>query len=411
VRGVSPQQLDILSLAQAHNQYNTPQHTLQPPTAQSTPFVVGGSKIAASPSNTDLLSPVSNVSVYATPSATSPVVDPQTGFPAGSSKSTLAAVTREEAMSFKRPESPVPQVKIKPHEEAWIPLPECKEVLDNMAATPGTFYPDRQQLTCPGVCVGSDQGDPVRDLVAKYQGENEASKRHSLAADSVTTDVRGLQQLISSGNYRAALNLTAQLLTMYGQGKGKAGQLSKHSQSSLQIWLTRLSLLVKLKLFTIAETEAEPFGDLEKPDLFLQYYPEMYGGRQGSLAPWRMRLLLAQIPGFCGKCTESVDRLFRLLARVRKMIWNLKSGLAVDGSVILDSEKNNDTQEALECWSEHERQVLYALVNCCLTGKDYESAVKCLDILKKVEKEEREASLFSAYGRLYLQGKETLQLL
>lgn len=34
---------------------------------------------------------------------------------------------------------------------------------------PGTFYPDRQQLTCPGVCVGSDQGDPVRDLVAKYQ--------------------------------------------------------------------------------------------------------------------------------------------------------------------------------------------------------------------------------------------------
>ena len=108
---------------------------------------------------------------------------------------------------------------------------------------------------------------------------------------------------------------------MYGQGKGKAGQLSKHSQSSLQIWLTRLSLLVKLKLFTIAETEAEPFGDLEKPDLFLQYYPEMYGGRQGSLAPWRMRLLLAQIPGFCGKCIESVDRLFRLLARVRKMIW------------------------------------------------------------------------------------------
>ena len=108
---------------------------------------------------------------------------------------------------------------------------------------------------------------------------------------------------------------------MYGQGKGKAGQLSKHSQSSLQIWLTRLSLLVKLKLFTIAETEAEPFGDLEKPDLFLQYYPEMYGGRQGSLAPWRMRLLLAQIPGFCGKCTESVDRLFRLLACVRKMIW------------------------------------------------------------------------------------------
>ena len=33
----------------------------------------------------------------------------------------------------------------------------------------GTYYPAKEQLTCPGVCVGSDQGDPVRDLVAKYQ--------------------------------------------------------------------------------------------------------------------------------------------------------------------------------------------------------------------------------------------------
>ena len=66
------------------------------------------------------------------------------------------------------------------------------------------------------------------------QGENEACKRHTLAADGVTTDTRGLQQLIAAGNYRAAVNLTAQLLEMYGQGKGKAGQLSKHSTTSLQ---------------------------------------------------------------------------------------------------------------------------------------------------------------------------------
>ncbi len=31
-----------------------------------------------------------------------------------------------------------------------------------------------------------------------------------------------------------------------------------------------------------------------RPDVFLQYYPEMYGGRRGSLAPWRMRLIIAQ---------------------------------------------------------------------------------------------------------------------
>ena len=61
-----------------------------------------------------------------------------------------------------------------------------------------------------------------------------------------------------------------------------------------QIWFTRLGLLVKLKLFNIAETEAEHFGELDKPDLFYQYYPELYQGRRGSLASWSMRLLLAQ---------------------------------------------------------------------------------------------------------------------
>jgi len=389
-RGMSPQQLDILSLAQSHH----------PNQLTSTPSSTVTAAGAAASTNTDMLSPESNKSVYATPAATTPSIDPHTGFP--KSSSSLKVTESGSNLPFKRPESPAQQVKIKSFAEAWIPTPECKEVLDNMVATPGTYYPTKEQLTCPGVCVGSDQGDPVRDLVAKYQGENEASKRHSLAADSVTTDVRGLQQLISSGNYRAALNLTAQLLAMYGQGKGKAGQVSKHSQSSLQIWLTRLSLLVKLKLFTIAEAEAQYFGDLEKPDVFLQYYPELYGGRTGSLAPWRLRLLLAQIPGFCGKSSESVNRLFHLLQCVGTILKNINIGLAPDGSVLLQSDQNT-VKESLQCWQERECQVLYALVNCCMSAQDYESALRCLSMLMKVEKEEKRASLYSAYGRVYLQ--------
>ena len=93
------------------------------------------------------------------------------------------------------------------YSEAWIPTAACKEVLDNLANTPGTFYPARDQLTCPGVTPGSEQGDPVRDLVAKYQGEGEACKRRTLAADGVTTDTRGLHQLIASGNYRCTIKM------------------------------------------------------------------------------------------------------------------------------------------------------------------------------------------------------------
>jgi len=287
-------------------------------------------------------------------------------------------------------------------DEAWIPCASSKEVLDSMAATPGTFYPARDQLTCPGVSPASEQGDPVKDLVTKYQGEAESSKRQILSADGVTADKRGLQQLLSAGNYRAAVNLTAQLLTMYGQGVGGAGQLSKHSPTSLQLWWTRLALLVKLRLFSIADREAAPFSDLEKPDLFYQYYPEIHGSRRGSMVPWAMRLLLSELPQHQGKYMVATNNLFKLLASVRRMLANIEAALLPDGGVWLEA-KQEERDMAVSRWRSRERQVLRALVNCSLSGGDYESAVKCLDMLAEVEEESKQATLMSAYGRLYLQ--------
>lgn len=357
----------------------------------------------------DLLSPASTISNYATPAAPTPVVETAASFPSPTLDTPVAQPLPKPVSTLSapqppiRPESPVlNKLATTSQADAWIPTPACKEVLDSMANTPGTYYPSRDQLTCPGVTPGSEQGDPVRDLVAKYQGESEACKRRILAADGVTTDTRGLQQLIAAGNYRAAINLTAHLLEMYGQGKGRAGQLSKHSQTSLQIWFTRLALLVKLKLYNIAETEAEQFAGLEKPDVFCQYYSELYGGRRGSLAPWSMRLLIAQIPGLSGKHIQSFNKLFSLLFSVRTMIKNLENGLAADGSVWLEAGEE-ERRDAAECWRERERQVLYSLINNSIASSDFESGIKCLDLLVPVERPERLAALHAAYGRLYLQ--------
>lgn len=66
-----------------------------------------------------------------------------------------------------------------------------------------------------------------------------------------------------------------------------AGDLCLHP---VQLWFVRLALLVKLGLFQNAELEFEPFGSLDQPDLYYEYYPHVYPGRRGKAAP-RLPLL------------------------------------------------------------------------------------------------------------------------
>jgi tetratricopeptide (TPR) repeat protein len=433
------------------NQSSTPLMP-QSPSAQHAPInphnVTPNPPLFSTPNTTanptDLLSPASTISTYATPAAptptetsqfpTTPLAPPPTGSRASTElfSSTpsnpkpvpeifspaqfistplpnhqTANLNPNPASTNPRPESPANR---NPTSEdllsfAWIPSPACREVLASMATTPGTFYPSREQLTLPGVAPGSEQGDPVRDTVAKYQGEGEAAKRQILTSDGVTADTRGLQQLLAAGNYRAAVNHTAQLLEMYGQGKGKAGQLSKHSQTSLQLWWVRLALLVKLRQFSVAEAEAAAFGDLDSPDLFYQYYPELYPNRRGSIVPWSLRLLLAELPMYNNRQVPAMNKLFQLMRTVRKMIDNLEKGLQPDGDVDLETDDGtrSDRSSAISCWKGRERQILYSLINCSIFHHDYESAVKCLDMLQEKELEENVPSLYAAYGRLYLQ--------
>lgn len=49
-----------------------------------------------------------------------------------------------------------------------------------------------------------------------------------------------------------------------------------------QLWFVRLALLTKLNLFQNAELEFEPFGSLDQPDLYYEYYPAVYPGRRGT---------------------------------------------------------------------------------------------------------------------------------
>nr|XP_046222564.1 trafficking protein particle complex subunit 12-like [Oncorhynchus gorbuscha]XP_046222565.1 trafficking protein particle complex subunit 12-like [Oncorhynchus gorbuscha] len=285
--------------------------------------------------------------------------------------------------------------------DAWLPSEETRKVLISMATQHySQVFVERERLAMPGLKFDNLQGDAVKDLMVRLMGEQAAMKRQVLTANSVEQSFLGLKQLISTKNWRAAVDLTGRLLTAHGQGYGKAGQPSSHNTDSLQLWFVRLALLTKLSLFQNAEMELEPFGNLDQPDLYYEYYPTVYPGRRGSMVPFSMRVLHAELPQYLGKPQESLDRLHSMRTVCQTILDNLEQGLAEDGSMINLTQENR--QASLQLWKSRLSRVMYAMANCLLMMKDYVLAVETYHSIVQYEPQQK-VQLLSGIGRIFLQ--------
>ncbi|EJW88748.1 hypothetical protein WUBG_00343 [Wuchereria bancrofti] len=138
---------------------------------------------------------------------------------------------------------------------------------------------------------------------------------------SVSKDLDGVHLLIrqlyeslqAGGHLRAAVNLTAELLTEVNQGFGMAGQPSNNTEYSFKVWACRLQLLMALKLYTLLNDELIPFEELDAPDLFYQYYPNLYPeSPKGSLVLFSMRLVHAEALRFTSNPWTTLERIDKL---------------------------------------------------------------------------------------------------
>lgn len=291
--------------------------------------------------------------------------------------------------------------------DAWIPTDKCRQSLITIAMSPpGTYFPERDLLTMPGILLNEDLGDCIADAVSISFGET--VQRRSYKSTDVTQDERGLRELIKVGAYSAAINLTTNLLAIYGQGKGRANHPSKHSPHSLQLWFTRIALLVKMKMYSMAHLEAEAFGQLDKPDLFYQFYPDMYQGRPGSMATFSFRLLLAELPMHYQKPDEALSKLFGVFAVIKQILKNLGNGLCEDGNPA--ELRETDVEDSIRLWTGRETRTMHSIINCCLMMRNYELAVELLEELvarttqdKNLAHQDKASNLLSALGRLRLQ--------
>ncbi|NXU58760.1 TPC12 protein, partial [Turnix velox] len=285
--------------------------------------------------------------------------------------------------------------------DAWLPSEETRSVLIAVATQQySTMFIDKENLTMPGLKFDNIQGDAVKDLMIRFLGEQAAVKRQVLNANSVEQSFVGLKQLISSKNWRAAVDLCGRLLSAHGQGYKKSGLPTSHTTDSLQLWFVRLALLVKLNLFHNAEMEFEPFGNLDQPDLYYEYYPHVYPGRKGSMVPFSMRILHAELPQYLGNPQESLDRLHSMKIICAKILENLEHGIAEDGSMTNITPENR--QASIQLWRSRLGRVMYSMANCLLMMKDYVLAVETyLTIIKYYP--QQEPQLLSGIGRIFLQ--------
>lgn len=175
--------------------------------------------------------------------------------------------------------------------------------------------------------------------------------------DDVTQDERGLRKLIEEGCFRSAVNLSSRLLAIYGQGVGRLGQPAKHTPHSLQLWFTRFNLLVKLKLFDLATSEAEAFQQLTRPDVFYEFYPEMYEGRKGSMASFSFRLLLAELPMYTpGQEKVALDNLSDISAICKQVVAHMEQRKDAAGTAF---------------WKRRNARSLQSIINCALLMRSY----------------------------------------
>ncbi|XP_076188951.1 trafficking protein particle complex subunit 12 isoform X3 [Aptenodytes patagonicus] len=246
--------------------------------------------------------------------------------------------------------------------DAWLPSEETRNVLISVATQQySTVFIDKENLTMPGLKFDNIQ---------------------------------------SSKNWRAAVDLCGRLLTAHGQGYKKGGLPTNHTTDSLQLWFVRLALLVKLNLFQNAEMEFEPFGNLDQPDLYYEYYPHVYPGRKGSMVPFSMRILHAELPQYLGNPQESLDRLHGMKIICAKILENLEQGLAEDGSMTNITQENR--QASVQLWRSRLGRVVYSMANCLLMMKDYVLAVDAYHTVIKYYPQQ-EPQLLSGIGRIFLQ--------
>ncbi|KAL4194574.1 hypothetical protein AMTRI_Chr05g60020 [Amborella trichopoda] len=131
--------------------------------------------------------------------------------------------------------------------------------------------------------------------------------------ESFCNGIQTLQELARQGSWRTILDKISQAR--------KLSLLQKPHEHLVYVSYSVLAL-VKLRRYGDASEQLETLDDLDSPKYRYETYPDIYPGFNGSMVPFGLRWLHAEMPHRLGKKQEALDRLYMLLDFVREKLKN-----------------------------------------------------------------------------------------
>ncbi|THD28987.1 Tetratricopeptide repeat protein 15 [Fasciola hepatica] len=297
--------------------------------------------------------------------------------------------------------------------DAWLPSEATRDaLLQHSQGQLPTGVPEIRPLLSSrdktgAVSSGTDSNklnDPYRALLLNYLSDEatvDALRHVPNPIEQATVGPENLKELITSGWYRVALDVTYRLLSNWGYGEDQGGVAL--TPFTAQIWLTRFALLVRIRNYEVAERELNTFGTLDAPNVYFESSPDLYPGRSGSIIPFSLRLVHAELPFYLGRSEEALDRLYHLIATIGRIQNNLRNGFTEDGS--MKQPEPSYKEASLNIWIRREVRVLSSCLSIYLSELDYQAAIDTVHQLAISCSSSPGVlrGLASIMGRIYLQ--------
>ncbi|KAJ7531375.1 hypothetical protein O6H91_14G041800 [Diphasiastrum complanatum] len=125
-----------------------------------------------------------------------------------------------------------------------------------------------------------------------------------ISTKDFASDVKKLQGLACKGQWRA-------LLEMVKEARNFFVLLSPNEQITYSTY--HVLALMKLGSYGAASDELASIGDLDGPKYHYEQYSDLYPGQFGSMVPFSLKWLHAELPHRLGMTTATIDRLYSLL--------------------------------------------------------------------------------------------------